>query len=248
MRFLDKIKKLGDPRLPASMKHHARRILLTRRFAFRINPDTVIASIDPEQFRAIHARHAVPNPGDAPEKYLELRRWLEVNIRRLRELDLDLFPRRRILDIGSGAGYFLYLCKRLGHDVLGLDLDESPMFNDLTELLGVPRVIARIERYKPLPKFDAPFDLITAYMICFNDHKTDHIWGPDEWEFFLNDAAQYLRPTGIIHLELNQEFDGTSYTPALRDYFERRGATVVNNRVTLTPDSRAPRAIASASR
>ena len=239
MRFVDKIKKLGDPRLPASMKHHARRFLLTRRFVFRINPDTIIASIDPDQFRAIHQRHHVPNPGDAPEKYLELRRWLEVNIRRIRDLDLDCGSRRRILDLGSGAGYFLYICKWLGHDVLGLDLAESPMFNDLTQLLGVPRLIARIERYKPLPKFDGRFDVITAYMICFNDHKTDHIWGPAEWDFFLNDATQYLNPGGRIHLELNQEFDGTCYTPELRAYFQRRGALVVNNRVTLTPDSRA---------
>lgn len=237
MRFIDKIRKLGDPRLPASMKHHARRILLTRRFAYRINSDKIIASIDPDEFRAIHQRHAVPNPGDAPEKYLELRRWLEVNIRRIRDLDLDCVPRRRILDIGSGAGYFLYICKRLGHDVLGLDIDDFPMFNDLTKLLGVPRIISRIERYKPLPDFDGRFDVITAYMICFNDHKTDHIWGPAEWEFFLNDATQYLQPGGVVHLELNQEFDGTCYTPELGDYFRKRGAVVVNNRVTLTPNS-----------
>ena len=238
MRFLHKIKKLADPRLPESMKRHAHRILLTRRFVFRINPDTIIASIDPAEFRAIHQRHAVPNPGDAPEKYLELRRWIEVNIRRIRYLDLDCGARKRILDIGCGAGYFLYICKWLGHDVLGLDLDESPMFNDLTKLLGIPRVIARIERHKPLPEFAERFDVITAYMICFNDHKTDHVWGPAEWDFFLNDAARYLAPGGRIHLELNEEFDGTCYTPELRDYFLQRGTVVVNNRITFTPDSR----------
>ncbi len=198
MRLSHKIKKLADPRLPASMKRHARRFLLTRRFVFRINPEDIIARIDSEQFRAIHARHAVPDPGEAPEKYLELKRWLEVNIRRIADLELDVGERKRILDLGSGAGYFLYICKWLGHDVLGLDLDESPMFADLTRLLEVPRVIWRIERNVPLPDLGPPFDLITAYMICFNDHKTDHVWGPAEWEFFLNDAMSHLRPRGCL--------------------------------------------------
>lgn len=235
MRFSEKIRKLADPRLPGSMKRHARRFLLTRRFVFRITPERILATIDSEKFRAIQTRHGVPDPGDAPEKYLELTRWLDVNIRRIRYLDLDCAPRRRVLDIGCGAGYFLYLCRWLGHDVQGLDLDESPMFRDLTELLGIPRIIARIEPHVPLPDLGPPFDVITAYMICFNGHKSDHIWGPAEWEFFLKDAAQHLRPGGLIHLELNQEYDGTCYTPELRAFFLDRGATVDNNRITLTP-------------
>jgi SAM-dependent methyltransferase len=239
MRLTHKIKKLGDPRLLGSIKRHSRRFVLTRRFVFRITPERIIASIDPEEFRAIHKRHAVPDPGDAPEKYLELHRWLTINIRRIRDLDLDFGARKRVLDIGCGAGYFLYICRWLGHDVLGLDIDESAMFTDLTKLLGVPRFISRIERNVALPDLGARFDVITAYMICFNDHKTDHVWGPAEWDFFLNDLMRHLQPNGRIHLEFNQEFDGTWYTPALRDYLLRRGARIDSNRVTLTPDSAA---------
>ena len=237
MRLSQKIKKLADPRLLNSMKRHTRRFLLTRRFVFQIDPEQIIASIDRAQFRAIHQRHAVSDPGEAPEKYLELRKWLEINIRRVRELDLDFGKRKRVLDIGCGAGYFLYICQWLGHDVLGLDLDESPMFADLTKMLAVPRIIWRIERNTPLPKLGAKFDVITAHMICFNDHKTDHVWGPPEWDFFLQDALRHLQPDGIIHLGFNQEFDGNWFSPELRGYFLRRGARIESNRVTFTASS-----------
>ncbi len=104
-------------------------------------------------------------------------------------------------------------------------------------MLGVPRVVGRIDRYQPLPDFGAKFDLITAHMICFNDHKTDHVWGPPEWEFFLKDAAQYLTPRGRVQLGFNQEFDGRWFTPALEAYFRRHGASIAGNSVTLRASS-----------
>ncbi|MGI9173486.1 MAG: class I SAM-dependent methyltransferase [Chthoniobacterales bacterium] len=237
MRLSQKIKKLFDPRLPDSIKHHTRRILLSWRFIYRIDVDRIAESIDQEKFAEIHRRYALLDPGDAPEKYLELRKWIDINLRRVRDLELDLGARKRILDLGCGVGYFLYICKWLRHEVLGFDLDESPMFTEMVQLLGVPRVIGRIERYQPLPRFEGKFDLITAHMICFNDHKTDHVWGPAEWEFFLKDAAQYLTPGGRIQLGFNQEFDGLWFTPELRGYLAKRGARIIGPSVTLTADS-----------
>jgi SAM-dependent methyltransferase len=234
MRFTQKLKKLTDPRLLTSMRRHTGRFFLTRRFVFRIDPERIIASVDRKKFDAIQKRHAVADPGDAPEKYLELRRWVDTNIKRVRDLELDFGLRKRVLDIGCGAGYFLYICKWLGHDVLGLDIDESAMFTDITKLLGIPRVIWRIERFAPLPNLGARFDVVTAHMICFNDHKTDHVWGPAEWKFFLDDLLRHLRPSGRLHLEFNREFDGNWYTPELRDYFASRGAEIERHRVSFT--------------
>ena len=236
MRLTQKLQKLADPRLLRSIRRHTGRFFLTRRFVFRIDPERIIAEIDRKQFQAIEARHAVPDPGDTPEKYLQLRRWVDANIRRVRDLELDFGLRKRVLDIGCGAGYFLYICKWLGHDVVGLDIDESPMFRDITKLLRVPRVIWRIQRQVRLPDLGAKFDVITAHMICFNDHKTDHVWGPPEWEFFLHDLQRHLRSTGRVHLEFNRELDGNWYTPELRDYFASRGAAIDQHRVTLTAE------------
>ena len=56
--------------------------------------------------------------------------------------NLDYGRRRDILDIGSGAGYFLYLCQWLGHRPLGLDVDDVPLYPEMTQMLGVKRMIS----------------------------------------------------------------------------------------------------------
>ena len=56
-------------------------------------------------------------------------------------------PRSRILDLGCGTGYFLYINKLLGHEVLGIDLDELPMFREMIELLQIPRAIGGSKRF-----------------------------------------------------------------------------------------------------
>ena len=86
MRFSNKLRKLADPRLLQSMRRHTGRFFLTRRFVFRIDPDRIIAEIPRAEFQAIHQRHAVADPQDAPEKYLELQRWMNTNVRRVRAL------------------------------------------------------------------------------------------------------------------------------------------------------------------
>jgi hypothetical protein len=86
-------------------------------------------------------------------------------------------------------------------------------------------------------------------MICFNGHKSDKLWQIPEWEFFLDDLAErQLKPGGQICLELNREYDGSLYTPELREYFETRGAEIHTQRVLFNPLLRAPSAIAPVAR
>ena len=224
MRLIHKIKKLADPRLLVSMKRHTGRVLLTRRLVFRVDADRIIASIDRPGFAAIHDRHAVENPGEEWPKYLDLQKWIRTNLLRVRALDLDYGRRRRVLDIGSGAGYFLHICKWFGHDALGLDIDAVPMYPEMTRMLGLQRVVWRVEAFVPLPDLGEKFDLITAFMICFNGHKSEALWGAREWDFFLDDLARHLKPRGRIWLEFNREFDGRFMSEELREFFRSRGA------------------------
>src|SRR5437773_1128609 len=231
------MRKLVDGRSLASARKHTLRLLRTKRFP--LETKRVIETIDPVGFQRIRQRYAVANPGADWPKYLDLERWIGINIRRIRQTELDLARPKRILDLGCGAGYFLYISQLLGHSGLGLDMDRLSMFREVTRLLAVRRIVQRIEAFRPLPDFGQKFDLITAFMICFNNHKMPDLWKVPEWEFFLDDLAKHLTPRGRIWLELNQEYDGSFYTPELKEFFKKRGARINEQKVIFSSGLRA---------
>ena len=229
MRLRHKIKKLVDGRSLASARKHTLRVLRSNRFP--LETKRVIETIDAAGFEQIRRRYAVADPGADWPKYLDLDRWIGVNLRRICQLELDLVRPKRVLDLGCGAGYFLHIAQLLGHSGDGLDMDRLAMFRDITRLLDVRRVVQQIQPFRPLPNFGQKFDLVTAFMICFNNHKMPELWGVPEWEFFLDDLAKHLKPRGRVWLELNQEYDGTFYTPELKKFFEKRGAKIDEQKV-----------------
>jgi SAM-dependent methyltransferase len=237
VRFQHKIRKLVDGRSLVSARKHTLRLLRTNRFP--LNKKRVIETIDPVAFEQIRKRYAVANPGADWPKYLDLDRWIGINIRRIRQVELDLARPKRILDLGCGAGYFLYIAQLLGHSGLGLDMDRLSMFREVTRLLGVRRVVQQIDAFRPLPDFGQKFHLITAFMICFNNHKMPDLWKVAEWEFFLDDLAKHLTPRGRVWLELNQEYDGSFYTPELKEFFQKRGASISEQKVIFNSGLRA---------
>jgi len=238
VQFRHKIRKLVDGQSLASARKRTLRLLRANRFP--LDTKRVIETIDPAAFEQIRQRYAVANPGADWPKYLDLERWIEINIRRIREVELDLLRPKRILDLGCGAGYFLYIAQLLGHSGLGLDIDRLPMFREITRLLGVHRIVQRIEPFRPLPDIGRKFDLVTAFMVCFNDHKMPGLWKVPEWEFFLDDLAKHLTARGRVWLELNQEYDGTFYTPELRNFFQQRGARINEHKIIFTSGLRGP--------
>jgi SAM-dependent methyltransferase len=238
VRFRHKINKLLNGEGLGSASRHVRRFFFGPRFP--LTTEHIIQTIDRPQFERIYRRYAVEDPGEDWPKYLDLNRWIGINIRRVREIELDLSRPKRILDLGCGAGFFLYICRLLGHDVTGLDIDDVPMFGELTHLLGIRRMISRIGPFIPLPNLGEKFDLVTAFMICFNDHKQPGLWGVPEWEFFLDDLAGHLAPHGRVWLELNREYDGTCYTPEVRELFESRGAEIRDHQVIFASNLLAP--------
>ncbi len=247
MRLSEKVKKLGSGKALESAARHLRRATAPRRFGLPLNPERLIKAIDAAGLEKIRRRYAVDNPGEAWPKYLDLPLWMEKNLRRVRDLGLDAGGRRRVLDLGCGAGYFLYICQQLGHDTLGLDIDEVPMFGKMMSLLGLTRVVARVQPFVPLPRLGEKFDLITAFMICFNGHKSPGLWRREEWSFFLDNLATQLAPRGRICLGFNQEEDGRFYSNDLRRFFASRGAEFVGDRVILAPDRRLPNRIGGSS-
>ena len=246
MQFRHKIRKLVDGQSLASARKRTLRLVRANRFP--LETQRVIKTIDPAGFEQIRRRYSVADPGADWPKYLDLDRWIKVNIRRIRQVELDLARPKQILDLGCGAGYFLYIAQLLGHSGVGLDMDRLPMFREITRLLDVNRVVQRIDAFHPLPSFGQKFDVITAFMICFNNHKMPGLWRVREWEFFLDDLAKHLKPRGRVWLELNQEYDETFYTPELKEFFQRRGAKIDEQKVVFNSGLHAPASTSSAVR
>jgi SAM-dependent methyltransferase len=240
------MRKLVDGQSLASARKRTLRLIRPNRF--QLETQRVIETIDSAGFEQIRRRYAVTDPGADWPKYLDLDRWIGVNIRRIRQLELDLARPKQILDLGCGAGYFLYIAQLLGHSGVGLDMDRLPMFREITRLIGVRRVVQRIQAFCPLPNLGQKFDVITAFMICFNNHKMPGLWGVPEWEFFLDDLAKHLKPRGRVWLELNQEYDETFYTPQLKELFEKRGAKIDEHKIIFNPSRRAPVSTSPAAR
>ena len=234
MRLSHKVGKLRSGQAFESAQRHLRRKLLDWRRGIRLDPGGLIKAIDAEQFETIRRRYVTEKPGSAWLKYLDLETWMAINLRRVRDLELDRGSPKRILDLGCGAGYFLFISRCLGHDVVGLDIDEAPIFGELMRMLGLERVIWRVQPFVPLPDWGTRFDLITAFMICFNGHKSPNLWRVKEWQFFLDDLETHLTPQGRICLGFNREKDGSLYTEELRQFLESRGARIFSDNVVLS--------------
>src|SRR5207249_12068450 len=224
MKLHRKIRKLVHPLTYRRAWRRAQRSI------FRLPLGPLRAKIDPKRLRDIQERYANLPVGYA--KYANVDPWLRLNRERVQDLKLHRSSPKHVLDLGCGGGFFLFILKGLGHSVLGLDLDQFPLFTELLHLFDVERVVWRIKALEPLPDLDQKFDWITAFSINFNLHyPAERLWESVEWDFFLRDLQRHLAPGGKIFLGLNPTFGGRYYTSELQDLFVKRGADVERERI-----------------
>ena len=196
-----------------------------QRSVFRLPFGPILAGIDQNRLEEIQKRYA-------GQKYADIDHWLRVNRERVQDLKLHRCPPQRVLDLGCGGGFFLFILKRLNHSILGLDIDESPLFKELLEVFDVPRTVFKIQPFESLPNFHSRFDWITAFSIGFDRYRaTNTRWGPAEWDFLLRDLQLRLAPGGKIYLTVNPLANGQYLSPELHDFFSSRGADIERERI-----------------
>jgi len=196
-----------------------------QRSIFRLPFGPVLAGIDQNRLAEIQKRYA-------GEKYGDIDHWLRVNRERVQDLKLHRSRPQRVLDLGCGGGFFLFILKQLGHSVLGLDVDASPLFQELLDVFGVPRTVFKIQPFESLPNFHQQFNWITAFSIGFDRYRsTTSRWGPAEWDFLLRELQLRLAPGGKIYLTLNPLPNGDYLAPELREFFSSRGADIERERI-----------------
>ena len=224
MKFHRKLAKLGR----AESYHRGWR--RAQRSIFRLPFRRFLTPPDRQRLSGIQQRYA--GPSNPWAKYADIDHWLRVNRERVQDLKLHRVSRQQVLDLGCGGGFFLFILKRLGHSVFGLDADESPLFQELLAAFEVPRFVWSIKPFEPLPDLGRRFDWITAFSVGFNRyHPGGKRWDPAEWDFLLDDLQQHLEPSGKIYLALNPMPSGEYWTPELRDFFLRRGAAIERERI-----------------
>ena len=228
MRFSHKISKLAQP---LTYQRAWRR---AQRYLHPVPVGPLLAKLDQSRLRSLRAQYAAS--GDHYAKYVDVERWLRLNIVRAQDRKLHRSPPLSVLDLGCGGGFFLYVAKDLGHTVLGLDIDEFPLFGQLLDLFGVNRTVWTIHPFEPLPNLGRRFDLVTGFSVEFNRLAANVRWGRSEWGFFLDDLQEHhLTPRGRLFFGLNPGPDGEYYTPKLRQFFLDRGAHVERENVTFPP-------------
>ena len=236
MELSRKLRKLFTGEAFLSAWEHARR----RIHPFDVN--RVLATLDPMAWAEFSKRYPVGPEYPSINRFADAAYWIGISVERAQDLWLDRSAPLHILDLGCGAGYFVYVCRFLGHECIGLDVDEQPLFREATQLLQVPRIVFRITRRQSLPDLANRFDLVTAYRICFykmfGENGRIALWRPEDWKFFLNDVRTHvLKAGGKIILDFNPIGDGSYYSPEVGTFFKAQGGRIFRSKVFFETDS-----------
>lgn len=199
------------------VKSYARKAL--RRLGYELIPTKAAL---PKEVRDDY-EPVVHRLGEYSFKFLDLKTFVPITLKRAHHLGLHESPPLDILDIGTGVGFFPVICDYYGHRCVAIDRDGNQVFEDATKWLQVDRRSWEITRRVPIAPLGKRFDLITAFMVNFDrdkdaDYKT---WPPEDWEFFLRDLVDnHLKPGGRIALLLNPH---TRATKEVVDYLRTQG-------------------------
>lgn len=236
MHITHKIRKFFRAESVSSVREHASRLF------HPVDAKPMRRAIDAAEMAALRDRYLGPGAerdvGNAA-KFVDVDYWLKVNVERAQDLRLNAGGPLKILDLGCGAGYFLHVCGRLGHEAVGIDIDENPLFRETIALLDVRRVVHRIEAFVPLPDVGGSFDLVTAHCICFQKLPSlvdgeRHEWGAEAWRFFLDDVrTNQLKPQGRLLLDFNPRGGGVYFPPEVGAIFRKAGARFSRSKVWL---------------
>jgi hypothetical protein len=132
-------------------------------------------------------------------------KWIAVRL-----LDLDKIPRIRILDVGTGAGIFAWICSSLGHNI---DVTELPIennyqdadiiryFEDLKKAYELDKTVTtyRWEISKTETDYEFPsekqYDLISMFRTNF-----DIGWSEEYYIKFIKECLwKGLQPKGKVY-------------------------------------------------
>lgn len=145
----------------------------------------------------------------------------------------------RIVDIGCGAGSQSQLWAKLGHDVIGLDVNDA-LIETARRRARDTRLDIRFEvgSATQLPLGDCSMD------VCLLPELLEHV---EDWETCLSEACRVLKPAGLLYLSttnawcpVQQEFNLPCYSWYPRFLKRRYEKLAVTTRPELVNYARYP--------
>jgi 2-polyprenyl-3-methyl-5-hydroxy-6-metoxy-1,4-benzoquinol methylase len=132
-------------------------------------------------------------------------RYAEGAVARIQQIMPYVKPESKILDIGSGGGEFLALCKRMNWQIEGLEPHHDYAKYTQTTY-HVPTINATLEQ---APIHEETYDIITIY------HVLEHMRQPVE---ALMHMWQWLKPEGFLAIEV-PNLSAHRHAPANRFHY-----------------------------
>ena len=117
-------------------------------------------------------------------------------------LFVDVTPRTRILEIGTGTGWFPVLCKLKGLSCKGLEI--SPQLIDHAKNLGAQNGVEpdiELGNIEDVAIPDENYDVVVAMSVF------EHV---EDWRRGLEEVYRILKPGGILVFESTNKFSFTS--------------------------------------
>ncbi len=93
--------------------------------------EKIIKTIDLKAFQIFVEKYKDSFPAPGYSKYLDIRTHVDDKIFEAYKLKLNKSRSLEILDIGTGTGYFPFVCNFYGHNPTSLDVDDIQMYNDI---------------------------------------------------------------------------------------------------------------------
>lgn len=129
-----------------------------------------------------------------------VKKYIQEKLSVAHNLNLHTEKNKTLIDFGTGAGWFPYICKMYGHDCIGTDVLERPDYQPIYEFFNIS-VIDELIYPNTNIKLNDKFDNIVSLRSFFPNRP--RVWELDEWKFFINDIPRILNDSGSLYLGCN---------------------------------------------
>ena len=129
-----------------------------------------------------------------------IEKWIREKLAVAYWLGLHQCSKKRVIDLGTGAGWFVYICKKFGHESYGTDILHRPEYEAGYRFLNI-NIIGKLSY--PMEKIclEGQFDYITTMRSFIGQRPRS--WTKDEWKFFFEDMQDYLKENGALYIACN---------------------------------------------